>query len=244
LSNTGELPRTSYKAKPPGIKEDPRGGTFYRIKKTNFDKLRKDKKKKKDDDSFNADRGIEETFSVTAKRIGKPPQVVHKNIDIHIGNVNTYNIFLNGEQRQTIVQSQTPKMSRGVSPPEVPTSAVSEAKKNRRPLRNVQAIPNIHGKQIGVKQPSTGVPLTMGDTKSSFKIGKIKRNNLIPKEESAEENSIPNLLQKPAAIKYKPYQYEPKRMKRRPEEDLGANPRQPSPLDSKIRGVPHRLKKL
>jgi hypothetical protein len=244
LSNTGELPRNSFKPKPPNFKDDSRGATFYRIKKTNMDKLRKEKRNKKYEDAVNLEKGIEETISVTAKQIGKPSQMVQKNFDIHIGNVNTYNIYLNGEQKQTIIQSQTPKMSRGVSPPENIVQPSTDSKRHRKPLRNVPTGTNINGKQNGKKSIPSSLPSMHSDTKSSFKIATVRRNNLIQKEESIEENSIPTLLQKPAAAKYKPYHYDGKRPKKLADIDLAGNIRQPSPLDTKIRGVDARFKKI
>lgn len=244
MSNTVELPRHSFKPKPLNFKEDSRGGTFYRIKKTNMDKLRKDKKKRRFEGQVGLEKGSEETMSINAKQIGKPAQVVQKNIDIHIGNVNTYNIYLNGEQKQSIVQTQTSKMSRGMSPPDSSNGAVSEMKKNRKPLRNVPTVPNINGKQIGQRQGQPYQQATLSEPKSSFKIAKVKRNNLIPKDDPTEEVTIPSILPRPPVSKYKSYQPDNRKVRKILDDDLAAGIRQPSPLDSKIRGVAARFKKL
>lgn len=242
MSNTGELGKTANRFKlsnPPASFN--KTGTLYRIKKNHGDQSRKEKKKR-GDDSSNGDRGLEETLSVTAKPIGRQQPVVQKNIDIHIGNVNTYNIYFTGDQKQGSLQPQTPTMSRGNTSPDFTAVVGAEVKRVRRQQRPIKNQPKPTQQNIGPKSQSLTTATVAVDSRGAFKIGKVKRNNLIPKDDASEEASLPTVIQKPVSSKYKSYGYESRKPKRASEDDSSIL-RQPSPLENRLRMTADRFRK-
>lgn len=238
MNNTGELGKTGTRFKlsnPPSFNKT---STLYRIKKSQTDASRKEKKRRIED-SNQGGRGLEDTLTVTAKPIGRSQPEGQKNIDIHIGNVNTYNIYFTGDQKQSVLQSQTPKINRTASSPDnanIQTSENKRAKRYHRPSKPQNKV----SAGLGTKaQPLAAVTI---DSKGVFKIAKVKRNNLILKDDLTDETSLPTVLQKPASSKYKSYGCDSKKVKRASEDDSPAL-RQPSPMENRLRLTADRFRK-
>lgn len=152
----------------------------YRIKKNGNEAHRKDKRKKDElSDEINS-------LGITAKKIVRKhveQDATTKNIDIHIGNVNTYNIYLNTESNHNTARDDESESNSGSN------SAFDTKRKRFHTTKNSSQTngtnpPGIRKK--AVKQPNSNTPVHSGtlpqDPKNNFKIAKVRKNNLIPKE--------------------------------------------------------------
>jgi hypothetical protein len=187
LNNTGELKKPLGRV----IKDEALRGAAYRIKKTGMENGRKDKKKKDDAEK------TQDELAVTATRIKKQDlgqQQGPKSIDIHIGNVNTYNIYLNSDEKEKLLNGRslpiTFEGSDGLFGGSDPSFASKKAQRGQQSNNPKPQYPRYTAKLAATTIPiSTSMPSVDNKNSNTFKIAKVKRNNLITKDSSNSKDS-------------------------------------------------------